>query len=121
VNTGPDTGPATEPAVNVVAEGDGDWAEPERYPTLLGVTCDADDPSCPDGECQEFLEADFIVAGTDTRATRLGYVLDHAATQGWTVIGRHHPESAMTYCPGHEQDGRDFAARVAAIHASRDA
>lgn len=95
--------------------------EPQRYPALLGVSCDGEDPTDPEGECPSVLEADFLVSADDTRATRLGYVLDHACTQGWTIVGRHHPESAMTYCPTHHPQGQAFAAEIAAIRAQANA
>jgi hypothetical protein len=49
------------------------------------------------------IEADFIVAEDDDRATRLGYVLDHAARQGWQVAGRDNPETALAYCLLHRE------------------
>lgn len=79
-------------------------AEPTTYPALLGIACDGVDPGTggyDEDECLAHIEADFLVADTDTRDTRLGYVLDHAARNGWTVAGRHMPATALTYCPAH--------------------
>ena len=68
---------------------------PGTYPALLGISCDADDV------CDNGYEADFRVHEDDDRATRLGYILDHAASRGWTITGRHDPENALAYCPEH--------------------
>lgn len=66
----------------------------ETYPAELAVACDHDG-------CGTVLAADFLVAEDDDRDTRLGYVLDHAAGEGWTVVGRDTPSSAATFCPTH--------------------
>lgn len=70
------------------------------YPCLLGVECDRDD-------CEAEMEADFLVRDDDGKATRLGYILDHATKLGWQVLGRNRPETALTYCPIHKVDGHD--------------
>ena len=76
---------------------------PDRYPALLGVACDGYDNTGThyDDDCDARLEADILVADTDPRDTRLGYILDHATAHGWTVVGRDRPTSALTFCPTH--------------------
>lgn len=74
-----------------------------RYPALLGVSCDGDDS---DGDCGAVAEADFVVHEDDSKPTRLGYVLDYAARNGWTVVGRHRAGIALTYCPDHKHLAR---------------
>lgn len=69
--------------------------EPEGELAYLGVTCDA----LP--FCDSTLTGDFKVRVADGYATRLGYVLDHAARNGWRVEGRTAPVTAKTFCPGH--------------------
>lgn len=69
--------------------------------TVLGVTCDFG--RATERECQEALEADILVRDEDDRATRLGYILDHAALiHEWQIINRANPEYALAYCPKHK-------------------
>jgi hypothetical protein len=70
----------------------------DRYPCALAVCCDMETGT---DECPEEIRADFMVSETDDRAARLGYILDYAAEQGWQVLGRNRPETALTYCPTH--------------------
>jgi hypothetical protein len=70
---------------------------PERFPCPLAVACD-------DDQCGVTLQGDWLVTGTDSHATRLGYILDHAERSGWQIIGRDQPETAVTFCPAHHQD-----------------
>lgn len=67
---------------------------PGTYPTQLAVSCDR-------SGCGHVLSGDFLVAEDDDRDTRLGYVLDHAAREGWTVVGREDAARALTFCPAH--------------------
>lgn len=70
------------------------------YPAVLGVWCDGAD------DCEDFLEGDFLVGDDDDHATRFGYALDYATEHGWAVLGRRHPLTALTYCPGHKPANR---------------
>jgi hypothetical protein len=66
----------------------------------LAVSCDGAD------DCENFIEADFMVSETDDRAARLRYVLGYAVAMGWQVVGRDRPEMALTYCPRHAEVSR---------------
>lgn len=81
----------TDPnAINAMVRGALDGTG-DRFPVLLGVLCD--------GDCGAGLKGDFVVHESDDQATRLGYVLDYAVKEGWTVCGRFRPGTASTYCP----------------------
>lgn len=84
-------------AINAIVR---DMDDP-RYPCLLGVACDTSIDLHTD--CGASLESDFLVHQDDSREIRLGYVLDYAANNGWTVVGRHRPDMAMTHCPEHRE------------------
>lgn len=68
---------------------------PNTMPCRLGVACDGDD------FCDNGYEADLLIGVDDDRATRLGYILDDAAGQGWLIVGRQNPETALAFCPEH--------------------
>jgi hypothetical protein len=96
--TFPGVDDATGEAVQVRCEG-GEWATvPEFELVYLGVSCDAP------GElgCTAYSSGDFKVRSAADRAARLGYVLDHAAREGWAVVGRENPLTAQTFCPDHK-------------------
>lgn len=70
----------------------------DRVLYFLGVVCDHEDNTVP---CDTLIQGDFIVAKSDDKATRYGYVLDYATQHGWTIKGRSFPLQAQTYCPKH--------------------
>ena len=78
-------------------------------PLLLGVSCDGEDPTSDYWDCENMFEADFLVGDQDNRDTRLGYVLDHvAAYEGWKVVGRQNPSTALTFCPSCAPQAREL-------------
>jgi hypothetical protein len=69
--------------------------EPERFPALLGVSCDSPD-------CEVVWEGDFVVAAADSSAVRFGYVRAHvAAREGWRC------DRTGDWCPTHARSGAE--------------
>lgn len=59
---------------------------------------------CEDESCDAEVIADLLLPADADWAARYGAILDHATTQGWTVLGRGRPAAACAYCPEHTPD-----------------
>lgn len=91
----------TDEPVRIRYDGEQWEIAPEGELAFLGVRCDGPGETGSPFFCTAEIRADFRVRLRDDQATRIGYVLDHAARNGWRVEGRENPLTAKTFCPAH--------------------